>query len=174
MTKLSATSRTVTVASATAILIAVASTAPRAAAAQEPPHPGVAGTWVLLSEIARKGSATSEPLGPHPLGSMMLDRGGRFMLMIARPGLPRFAANRREAGTPEENRAVLEGSLSFFGTYTVSGGVLMLRVEASTFPNWVGTEQKRYFTLNGDEMRWTNRAPAIAAEVAELVWKRAP
>lgn len=174
MTMLSRTSRTAALASATALLIAVAATAARAEPAQDPPRPGVAGTWALVSEIARKGSTTTEPLGPHPLGSMMLDRGGRFMLMIARPGLPRFAANRREAGTPEENRAVLGGSLSFFGTYTVADGALILRVEASTFPNWVGTEQKRFFTLNGDEMRWTNRAPAIAAEVAELVWKRIP
>jgi hypothetical protein len=142
---------------------------------------GVAGTWTLLSETAYQGGKTTEPLGSNPLGSnplgsLMFDRGGHFMLMIARPGLPKFAANKRDAGTPEENKAVLEGSLAFIGTYTVSEAdqILTLHVEASTFPNWVETDQKRSFTLVGDEMKWINRTPAIGAEVVEVVWRRAP
>lgn len=137
------------------------------------PSSSVVGTWVLVSEIVRQDGKASEPLGHDPLGLMMLDRGGRFMLMIARRDLPRFAANKRDAGTSEENKAVLAGSLSFYGTYTVSSGVLALRPEASTFPNWVGADQKRSFTIDGDEMRWTNRTPAISGQVAELVWRRA-
>lgn len=141
-------------------------------AQQSASQEGVVGTWILVSEVAHQGGKTTEPLGPHPLGSMMLDQNGRFMLMIARPGLPKFASNKREAGTPQENKSVLAGSLSFFGTYSVSPGVLTLRPEASTFPNWVGVDQKRYFTINGDEMKWTNKTPAITAQVVELVWKR--
>ena len=87
------------------------------AGAQQPVVQGVVvGSWTIVSETAHQGGRTTEPLGPHPLGSLMFDRGGRFMLMIARPGLPKFAANRREAGTPEDNRAVLGGSLAIFGT----------------------------------------------------------
>ena len=145
--------------------------------AQQPvAQSGVVGSWAIVSETAHQGGKTTEPLGPSPLGSLMFDRGGRFMLMIARPGLPKFAASRREAGTPEENRAVLAGSLAFFGTYSVNEAdhVLTLRVEASTFPNWIGADQKRSFTLAGDEMKWTNRTPAIGAEVVEVVWRRVP
>jgi hypothetical protein len=132
---------------------------------------GVLGTWTLVTETAYQGGKRTEPLGPNPLGSVMFDRGGQFMLMIARPGLPTFVANKRDAGTPEENKAVLEGSLAFFGTYSVSEAdqVLTLHLEASTFPNWSGTGQKRSITLTGDEMKWTNRTPAISAEVVELV-----
>ncbi|HZZ84087.1 MAG TPA: lipocalin-like domain-containing protein [Anaeromyxobacteraceae bacterium] len=149
-------------------------TAVHAARAQESSRKGgVVGTWTLVSEVAHQGGKTTEPLGQHPLGAMMLDEGGRFILMIARPDLPKFKANKREAGTPDENKAVLAGSLSFFGTYSVSAGVLTLRPKASTFPNWVGADQKRDFTIDGDEMKWTNRTPAIAAQVVEVVWKRA-
>jgi hypothetical protein len=134
------------------------------------------GTWTLVSETAHQGDKTTEPLGPHPLGSIMFDRGGRFMLLIARPGLPKFAANKRDAGTPEENKAVLASLLAFIGTYSASEAdqVLTLHVEASTFPNWIGADQKRSFTLTGDQMKWTNRTPAIGAEVVEVVWRRAP
>jgi hypothetical protein len=147
------------------------------ARAQQPAvQGGVVGTWTLVSETAHQGGKTTEPLGPSPLGSIIFDRGGRVILMIARPGLPMFAANKRDAGTPEENKAVLAGSLAFFGTYSVSEAdqVMTLHIEASTFPNWIGTNQKRSFTLAGDEMKWTNRTPAIGAEVVELVWRRAP
>lgn len=135
----------------------------------------VVGTWTLVSEVAHQGEKTTLPLGPNPLGSIILDPGGRFILMIARPDLPKFAGNKRDAGTPEENKAVLAGSLAFFGTYSMDAdGVLTLHPEASTFPNWVGVDQKRYCTVAGDEMKWTNRTPAIGAEFVELVWKRAP
>jgi Lipocalin-like domain len=60
----------------------------------------VVGTWALVSEVAHQGEKTTLPLGPNPLGSIMLDGGGRFILMIARPDLPKFAANKRDAGTP--------------------------------------------------------------------------
>lgn len=71
---------------------------------------------------------------------------------------------------------MLAGSLAFFGTYSINeaDNVLTLHPEASTFPNWVGADQKRYCTVVGDEMKWTNRTPAVGAEFVELVWKRAP
>lgn len=146
------------------------------AGSQQPTTQGhLMGTWILVSETAYEGDKTSEPLGSNPVGSIMFDQGGRFMLLIARSDLPKFAANKRDAGTLEENKAVLAGLLAFIGTYSVSEAdqVLILHVEASTFPNWVGTDQKRSFKIVGDEMKWTNRTPAIGAEVVEVVWRRA-
>lgn len=95
------------------------------------------GTWTLVSETAHQGDTTTQPLGPNPQGMMMFDSGGRFMMFIARPGLPKFAAGKRDAGTAEENKAVLAGLLAFFGTYSVNepDQVLILHPEASTFPN---------------------------------------
>ncbi len=166
------TSRSLASLATVLVVVAVFSAPQRALAQGESGQSSVLGTWVLVSEVVQQGGKSTEPLGHDPLGLMMLDRGGRFMLMIARRDLPKFAANKRNGGTAEENKAVLGGSLSFFGTYSVAAGVLTLKPEASTFPNWNGTDQKRFFTINGDEMKWTNRAPAVSGEVAELVWKR--
>jgi hypothetical protein len=71
------------------------------------------------------------------------------------PALLKFAANKRDAGRREKNKAVLAGLLAFIGSYTVSEAdqVLTLQVEASTFPNWGGTNQKRSLTLIGDGMK---------------------
>jgi hypothetical protein len=162
---------------ALSVLIAGTMFAAGTAGAQQAVAPAsVVGTWELVSETAHQGDKTTQPLGPNPIGSIMLDKGGHFILLIARPGLPKFAAGKRDAGTPEENKAVLAGLLAFMGTYKVSepDHVLILHPEASTFPNWVGADQKRFLTMKGDEMIWTNRTPAIGAEVVEVVWRRAP
>ena len=121
-----------------ALVAGAMSAAASSASAEQPAvQGGIVGSWTLVSVTAHQGDKTTQPLGSNPLGSLMFDRGGRFMMMIARPGLPRFTANKRDAGTPEENREVLASSLAFFGTYSVSEAdhVITLRVESSTFPN---------------------------------------
>lgn len=152
------------------------STAARSSKSEGATVPNLVGTWTLVSETAHHGNATTQPLGPNPQGLMMFDSAGRFMMIIARPDIPKFAVNKRDAGTPEENKAVLAGMLGFFGTYSVNAAdqVLIIRPEAGTFPNWNGADQKRFLTFKGDQMIWTNRTPAIGAEVVEVVWKRSP
>jgi hypothetical protein len=142
-------------------------------AQQQPSAQDVVGSWKLISEKVQRGAQTSEPLGSDPLGLMMLDRSGHVMMTISRRDLPKIAAARRDAGTSEENRAILSGLLAYNGSYTVEpNGVLTYRIDASTFPNWIGTDQKRYFKLSGNEMTWTNYAPAVTGETAILVWRR--
>lgn len=142
-------------------------------AQQQPAAQQVVGTWKLISEKVQRGGEMSEPLGSDPLGLMMLDRSGHVMMTIARRDLPTIAAKRRDAGTPEENKGILSGLLAYYGTFKVEPeGVLTYHIESSSFPNWIGTDQKRAFKLSGDEMTWTNYAPAITGETAVLVWKR--
>jgi hypothetical protein len=48
----------------------------------------------------------------------------------------------------------------------------MIKVENSTFPNWIGADQKRTIAITGDQLKWTNAAGA-GGGVVELVLKRA-
>jgi hypothetical protein len=54
-------------------------------------------------------------------------------------------------GTPEENKAVSQGVVAYFGTYTVdeANDVVTLHIEQSSFSNWNGTDQQRRFTFHG-------------------------
>ncbi len=131
----------------------------------------LAGSWTLVSVTNEKDGQKSEPFGPNPKGSLMLD-GNRFSIVILRSGRPKFASNNREAGTPDENKATVQGSIAYFGTYSVNGKDLVLHVEGSTFPNWEGAEQKRHLTVAGDELRYVNPAPSTGSGTAQLVWKR--
>jgi Lipocalin-like domain len=124
------------------------------------------GTWTPVSV---------EAFGPNPKGSLTFDANGRFSLQLLRSSLPKVAANKRDMGTPEENKAIVGGTISYYGTYKMSAKDLLLHVEASSFPNWTGTDQKRTnVALTGDELRYTNPAPSVGSGTpAVLVWKRA-
>jgi len=42
------------------------------------------------------------------------------MLMTSRSDLPKFASNNRNDGTSDEYKAIVQGSIAHFGTYTVN------------------------------------------------------
>ena len=130
----------------------------------------IVGTWEWASvDNTTPDGVTMQPFGPKPGGYLSFDSKGRFVWLITRPGRAKFASGRRDQGTPEENKATVQGSLAYCGTYAISGDTLILKIEASTYPNEVGAEQKRTFALNGDELSWRNPAVSTgAAGVARL------
>jgi hypothetical protein len=144
-------------------------------AQQKPLKDQLIGTWSLASSDTVQPNGTRTPtFGPGAKGVAIFDGGGRYVFSFNSVSLPKFAGNNRAAGTAEENKAVVQGSLSHFGTYSVNEGdkSFTLRIESSSFPNWTGTEQKRVFAINGDDLKWTTPA-ASGGGTAELVWRRA-
>jgi hypothetical protein len=105
---------------------------------------------------------------------MMLDGNGHFSIVITRAGPPKFSSNNGLEGNPEEeNKAIEPGSIGYFGTYSISEAdkTFNIHIEACTFPNYTGTDQKRPFTLTGDELKWANPTTSIGT-TASMVWKR--
>jgi Lipocalin-like domain len=103
-----------------------------------------------------------------------VDADGHYVLVIARADLPKVASNNRTTATPEENKAIVQGSGAHFGTVSVNAAdkTITFKIETSLFPNWDGTEQKRPFTVTGDELTYTVPA-ASGGGIATVVWKRA-
>ncbi len=145
-------------------------------------HPAIAaaqtakdlvGTWGLGSETYEQNGKTIQPYGPHPKGFETLDGNGRFAIIIANPDLPKFASGNRIAGTADENKAVVQGSLAYFGTYTVDEAekTWSVQIEGSTFPNWIGESQKRTIAIIGDELTISNPKASVGL-AATIVWKR--
>ncbi len=135
----------------------------------------IIGTWMYVSVDLVRPDGTRVPLfGPNPHGHASFDGNGRYILMTARDGQAKFRTTNRMEGTTEENKAVVQGSIAHFGSYTVdeTDKMITFHIETSTYPNWNGTEQKRPFTLTGDELTW--RTPAsTGGGTAEVVLKRA-
>src|SRR5579871_2489782 len=115
----------------------------------------IEGAWTIVSATVINEGKTQDIFGHQPGGVMSFDAGGRFTQVIVSSNLPKFAAKSRPEGTAEENKAVVQGSIAYFGTYTVgAGGIVDLHIEGSTFPNMTGTDQKRLIRLTVDEMIW--------------------
>jgi hypothetical protein len=96
-------------------------------------------------------------------------------MIIMRATLPKFASNSRVKETAEENQAVVQGSIAYFGKYAVvdeKDQTVNLTMEGSTFPNWDGEVQKRIMTVTGDELKLINPTPSIGGGTNYVVWKR--
>lgn len=135
----------------------------------------IVGVWRLLSTVntSKEGVVTKDPsFGPNPSGRFIFTESGHYASINTNPSIPKFASGNRRQGTPEENQAVVRGSIAQFGTYTVApdGKVLTLKVEGSTWAHWVGTEQKRNLTLSGDDMKYT--VVSSIGGTSELTYKR--
>lgn len=131
------------------------------------------GTWTLVSSVTEQGGTKTEPYGPNAKGIMIVDANGRYVNVAMRAVLPKFASNNRATGTPEENEAIVGGSIAHFGTLSVNEAerAIILKIETSTFPNWTGTEQKWPITITGETLQVTVPA-ASGGGTATTVWKR--
>jgi hypothetical protein len=132
------------------------------------------GTWTLVSADNLLPDGGRAPVfGANPRGFLVFAANGYFSISLVNSDLPKFASNNRDNGTADENKAAVAGSLFYFGTYSVSAdGTLATHIEGSSFPNSVGTDQKRIITaLSATTVTWINPA-ASAGGTAELAWKR--
>jgi len=156
---------------AIALLLGFSATLPSPASAQTAKE--LVGSWIVSSvdNVSADGKRTPG-FGPSPKGIVMFDDSGHYIELIVSSELPKIAAGNRMKGTPEENTAIAQGVLAFFGKYTVADKVVSLTVEGSSYPNWTGGLQKRTLTsFTEDEMTWTNSAGS-GGGFAELVAKR--
>jgi len=142
------------------------------------------GTWTLVSsdQVLPDGRKLKQ-FGANPKGINVFDANGRFFLMVASPGFivianaenPKIVSYDPSKTNSEEIDSLIMEPMAYYGTYTVNEAerVAILHLEASTFPNQVGTDQKRTITsLTADELKYSNPAAMPAVQVHQ-VWKRA-
>jgi len=136
------------------------------------------GAWRLLSWKVEQpdGEMIDSPLGRDPVGRIMYHPAGYMSVVLMRPDSPRFASDNLADATPEEIKAAFTGHIGYCGSYEVNEQerFVVHRLQLSSFPNLVGTEQKRFFTFAGDRM--TLQTPPLTLlgtdQVHRLVWQR--
>jgi hypothetical protein len=128
--------------SASATIASSAAPAPPA-----PPAQSIEGRWKLRAaeDLRADGAVARYPWGQHPIGSIVV-QGGACYVQIMSGDTPSFSG----AGTPttEQMKAsLLSTYIAYSGPCTVneSEGSVTLKVDAAWRPDYVGTEQKRFF-----------------------------
>jgi Lipocalin-like domain len=134
------------------------------------------GTWTLVSsdQIRPDGSKLKQ-FGANPKGINVFDANGRFFVMIASADNSQIAAGDSTRANSEEIGGLIAESIAYYGTYLVDEAdeVVILHLDASTFPNQIGTDQKRIITsLTANELTYSS-LPATSGVQVRQVWKRA-
>lgn len=130
------------------------------------------GTWrFVVNETVYQDGKKIDTYGKEPKGIVMFDAGGNFALFIAKPDPMKFASNNRLDGTPEEYKAAVYNAIAYYGTYKVNEAekTITWSIDASTFPNWYGVTQQRHFSINGDELRFTNQVGSSGGSVLAVL-----
>ena len=143
---------------------------------QKPLKEQIVGSWTYAAnETVRPDGSRVKTFGDNQSGLVIFGADGRYVSLVGRSGVPKFASNSRTAGSPEENKAVVQGSIATFGRYSINEGdrTLTLNIEYSTFPNWTGTEQKRPLTITGDELKYIVAAASAGDGRGEVTLRRA-
>ena len=133
-------------------------------------HPLV-GNWKLVSwQVIAPDGAVQDVFGASPNGYLVLTPEGRSIVLTT--------AAARRAGMDDANRAALHKSmLSYSGRYRVEGNDFITTVEVSWNEEWNGTEQRRHYRIEGDNL-FIESAPAPSivfpgkTDYRRIVWVR--
>jgi hypothetical protein len=112
-----------------------------------PRAPSIVGRWKLRAaeDLRADGSVARYPWGPHPVGSIVVE-GGACYLQIASSDTPSFSGGSTPV-TEQMKAALLATYNAYSGPCAIneSEASVTLKVEAAWRPDYVGTEQKRFF-----------------------------
>jgi len=136
------------------------------------------GAWKLVSsEFQRSDGEVTYPMGRDVTGMVIYDADVHVSAHVMRPDRPAFASGDRLKGTPVEIKSAFEGYVAYHGTYEVNEdeGTVTTYVEGCLFPNWIGTEQKRFFKFSGNRLTLSTPPMLMGGEqvTALIIWERA-
>ena len=111
----------------------------------------IEGRWKLVAaeDVRTDGSVGRYPWGRHPVGSIVVERGACY-LQIMSSDTPAFNGG-TTAVLEQMKAALLSSYIAYEGPCTVNEGEgsVTIKVEAAWRPDYVGTEQKRFFRFEG-------------------------
>jgi hypothetical protein len=114
----------------------------------------IQGRWKLIAaeDMRADGTVARYPWGKHPVGSIVVE-GGSCYLQIMSGDQPVFAAGNATV-TEQMKAALLSTYIAYSGPCVINEaqGSVTLKVEAAWRPDYVGTEQKRFFKFENGKM----------------------
>jgi hypothetical protein len=123
-----------------------AQTAPRTSP-PPPAKPTLEGRWKLRAaeDLRADGTVARLPWGAHPVGSIVVERSACYVQIMS-GDTPSFPSG--VAAANEQMKAMLLSSyIAYSGPCTIdeAASSVTLKVDAAWRPDYVGTEQKRFF-----------------------------
>jgi Lipocalin-like domain len=130
----------------------------------------ILGIWRLVSfEVEFQATGEREHIrGKNPTGFIIFTAEGRMMVVLTNEG--------RKAPKTDQDRAdPLNSMVAHTGMYRIEGDKWITKVDVSGNPALVGTEQARFFRVDGDRLQeitqWTLR-PEKGMGRMVITWER--
>jgi hypothetical protein len=108
----------------------------------------IQGIWKLVSyqvEVQATGEI-GPATGRNPTGYVIFTLEKRVMFVLTGEG-------RKAAKTPEDRAELLNTLVAYTGMYRIEGDKWITKVDVAWNPEWLGTEQARSFTIDGDILK---------------------
>ena len=131
------------------------------------------GTWRLISAVMED-VATGErknAWGEHPNGYLVLTPSGRWIVVQTAQG--------RKVPQTDEDRTAAFRSMLASGRYRTNGREIVITVDVAWDEGWVGTQQIRFYRLEGDRLHieavpqpYANFGGKVMRGI--LIWEREP
>jgi hypothetical protein len=103
------------------------------------------------------------PWGEHPVGSIVVERGACYVQIMS-SDTPSFAQG-NAAVTEQMKSALLSSYIAYSGPCTIDNAEhsVTLKVDAAWRPDYVGTEQKRFFRFENGVLMFGPATGSIRA-----------
>jgi hypothetical protein len=132
------------------LLLAVTLLAPAVPVAAQ----SILGRWKLLAaeDIRADGTVARLPWGPRAVGSIVVEAGHCYVQIMS-GDTPSFAAGAGSVGD-RMKAALLSTYIAYSGPCTTddAAGTVVLKVEAAWRPDYVGTEQRRFYRFENGRL----------------------
>ena len=141
---------------------------------QQPGKVPVLGIWRLVSfEMESQTTGEREHTrGKNPTGNIIFAPEGRMMVLLTDEG-------RKAPNTDQDRADFFKSMLAYTGMYRIEDDKWITKVDVSGNPALVGTEQTRFFRIDGDRLQestsfmpWPAR-PEKGMVRFVLMWERA-
>ena len=135
-----------------------------------PAKPTLEGRWKMRTaeDVRADGTVARLPWGAHPAGSIVVERGACY-LQIMSGDTPALAPG-ATAATEQMKAMLLSSYIAYSGPCTINEteGSVTLKVDAAWRPDYVGTEQKRYFQIDNGVLQFGPAPGSIRAGTEAL------
>ena len=140
-------------------------------ARQESLKEQLVGAWDLVSCERTTAKGAKQPYCVNSIGILMFDASGRYAHIIGASGRPKITTFKRSDVPAEQYKAVAEGFLANFGTWSVNerDRTVTRHYLASMLPNYEGTDNKSSVKIVGDELTFDNPNPRVNLDYGRVV-----